>query len=96
LTGAGKGGCISLLVREEYSHAMCAYLDAEYYGKPEHFEAYHQLLLDELRFSEPAARSMNPRRSECKFSDSALAASREQRRVITFSRGACALELCGT
>ncbi len=31
LTGAGKGGCVSLLVREEHSQAMCEYLDREYY-----------------------------------------------------------------
>ncbi len=29
LTGAGKGGCVSILVREDFSEAMCHYLDHE-------------------------------------------------------------------
>jgi mevalonate kinase len=93
LTGAGKGGCVSLLVREEHSQAMCAYLDKEYYGKPERFEFYRQVLLDELRHSKPGSMDFDSAQERLKILDHALASIKEQRRVITFSRGACALRL---
>jgi len=93
LTGAGKGGCVSLLVREEHSQAMCEYLDKEYYGKPERFEFYRQVLTDELRHSQPGSMDFDSAQERLTILDHALANITEQRRVITFSRGACALKL---
>lgn len=93
LTGAGKGGCASLLVREDQSRAMCEYLDREYYGKPEYFEYYRQVLEDERRFNEPGTIEHESAEERIGILDAALASIRDQRRVITFSRGACVVEL---
>ena len=93
LTGAGKGGCVSLLVRESESAAMCEYLDREYYGKPEYFEFYRQVLEDERRFNEPGSIEYDSAEERLGILNSALASIKDQRRVITFSRGACAIEL---
>ncbi len=93
LTGAGKGGCVSLLVRESESSAMCEYLDREYYGKPEHFEFYRQVLEDERRFNEPGSVEYESADERLGILNAALASIKDQRRVITFSRGACAIEL---
>ncbi len=93
LTGAGKGGCVSLLVRESESTAMCEYLDREYYGKPEYFEFYRQVLEDERRFNEPGSIEYESAEERLGILDAALASIPDQRRVITFSRGACAIEL---
>jgi galactokinase len=93
LTGAGKGGCVSILVRENQSGAMCEYLDREYYGKPERFEFYRQVLEDERRDFEPGAPEHESAIERLQILDAALASIHEQRRVITFSRGACVLEL---
>ncbi|NLN77889.1 MAG: hypothetical protein GX141_03105 [Armatimonadetes bacterium] len=93
LTGAGKGGCVSLLVRENESAAMCEYLDREYYNKPEYFEFYRQVLEDERRFYQPGSIEFESADERLGILDAALASIKDQRRVITFSRGACALEL---
>ncbi|MHB9132436.1 MAG: GHMP family kinase ATP-binding protein [Armatimonadota bacterium] len=93
LTGAGKGGCVSLLVREEHSQAMCEYLDQEYYRKPERFEFYRQVLTDEMRFSEPGSKEYESAKERMQILDHGLACNQDQRRVITFSHGACALKL---
>ena len=93
LTGAGKGGCVSLLVRESESTAMCEYLDKEYYGKPEYFEFYRQVLEDERRFNEPGSIEYESADERLGILNAALASIEDQRRVITFSRGACAIEL---
>lgn len=93
LTGAGKGGCVSLLVRESESAAMCEYLDREYYNKPEYFEFYRQVLEDERRFFEPGSIEHESADERLGILDAALASIEKQRRVITFSRGACALNL---
>lgn len=95
LTGAGKGGCVSLLVREEHSRAMCDYLDQEYYHKPERFEYYRQELIDDMRFSAPDSKEYDSAQERMQILNNALANVQEQRRVITFSRGACALQLHG-
>jgi len=92
LTGAGKGGCVSLLVRQERSQAMCEYLDREYYGRPERFEFYRQVLEDDRDNSEPGSPEYESAIERLKILEAALANIPEQRRVITFSRGACALE----
>jgi len=93
LTGAGKGGCVSLLVRESESTAMCDYLDREYYNKPEYFEFYRQVLEDERRFNEPGSIEHESAEERIGILNAALASIRDQRRVITFSHGACAIEL---
>lgn len=93
LTGAGKGGCVSILVRDSDSEAMCEYLDREYYGKLENFEDYRQILDDALRYYEPDSFERISAAEQLENLDRALATIPEQRRVITFSRGACALDL---
>lgn len=93
LTGAGKGGCVSLLVRESESKAMCEYLDREYYAKPEYFEFYRQVLEDERRFNEPGSIERESAEERIGILNAALASIKDQRRVITFSRGACVVEL---
>ena len=91
LTGAGKGGCVSILVREQDSQAMCEYLDREYYGKPESFEYYRMVLTDDIKFSDPGSPDHESALERLANLDKALAAVQENRRVVTFSRGACAL-----
>lgn len=93
LTGAGKGGCVSILVRESESEAMCQYLDREYYCKPEHFEFYRQVLEDERRSSTPGTIEHGSAEERLGILNAALAAIPDQRRVITFSRGACVVDL---
>jgi len=93
LTGAGKGGCVSILVRESLSGAMCDYLDREYYGKPGHFEFYRQVLEDERCHSRPGSIEHGSAEERLQILEAALASIPDQRRVVTFSRGACAIEL---
>lgn len=93
LTGAGKGGCVSLLVRESRSAEMCEYLDREYYSRPERFEVYRQVLEDDRRFSQKGTPDHGSAIERLAILESALANIAEQRRVVTFSRGACVLEL---
>lgn len=93
LTGAGKGGCVSLLVREDQSKAMCEYIDREYYNKPERFEVYRQVLEDEIRNNPPGSPDHESGVERLNILNAAMASISEQRRVITFSRGACPLEL---
>jgi len=93
LTGAGKGGCVSILVREGESSKMCEYLDREYYGKPGRFEYYRQVLEDECRFSTPGTPEYESAEERLQILDAALQSIPDQRRVVTFSRGACVLEL---
>lgn len=91
LTGAGKGGCVSLLVRDSDSRAMCEYLDREYYGRPESFEYYRMVLTDDIRFSDPASPDHESAVERLDNLDRALASISDNRRVVTFSRGACAI-----
>ena len=93
LTGAGKGGCVSILVREKDSDAMCEYLDREYYGKMENFEEYRQILHDAIRYYSPDSFERASAVEQLENLDKALSSPKEQRRVITFSRGACAIDL---
>jgi galactokinase len=92
LTGAGKGGCVCILVRDTQSQAMCEYLDAEYYGQPANFEEYRQILLDALRYFESDEYERLSATERLNNLEKALASIQDQRRVITFSRGACALD----
>ncbi len=96
LTGAGKGGCVSILVRESESEAMCRYLDAEYYGKPENFEDYGQILEDALRYYEADSFERTSAAEQMDNLRQALRSIEDQRRVVTFSRGACVLDLPGS
>jgi len=93
LTGAGKGGCVSILVREKDSQAMCEYLDCEYYSKRENFDDYRQILQDAIRYYRNETFERESAQEMLENLDRALASFQEQRRVITFSRGACALDL---
>jgi len=93
LTGAGKGGCVSILVRESESDNMCHYLDREYYSKRENFDDYRQILEDILRYYEPGTSERDSAAEQLANLDRALANIEGQRTVITFSRGACALDL---
>jgi galactokinase len=93
LTGAGKGGCVSILVRAEHSKAMCDYLDREYYGKPECFEYYRMVLTDDIKFSEPGSIERESAEERLENLDNALAAVSENRRIVTFSHGACAIHI---
>ncbi len=93
LTGAGKGGCVSILVRGDYSHEMCDYLDREYYHRSDHFEFYRQVLEDEMRYNAPGTREYESGRERLDILENALQHVDQQRRVVTFSRGACALAL---
>jgi len=84
LTGAGSGGCVSIMVREDLEGEFCRYLDREYYGKAENFDRYRSAL-DALQGSAAREMKLNLER--------ALEDFPEQRRAVTFSRGACILEL---
>jgi len=92
LTGAGKGGCVSILVREDDSEAMCAYLDHEYYSRPERFEFYRQVLEDERRTFKPGTIEHESAEERLHILESALKSIPDQRKVVTFSRGACVIE----
>ncbi|MFA6568595.1 MAG: hypothetical protein WCS96_10310 [Victivallales bacterium] len=91
LTGAGKGGCVSILVRDRDSRAMCEYLDREYYGRPESFEYYRMVLSDDIKFSEASCPDHESAVERLGNLDKALASIPENRRVVTFSHGACAI-----
>jgi hypothetical protein len=93
LTGAGKGGCASILVREKDSEDMCRYLDREYYGKLENFDYYRQILEDALRYYEEDSFERDSASEQLDNLNRALQSIKDQRRVITFSRGALALDL---
>ena len=93
LTGAGKGGCVSILVRESESDEMCRYLDREYYSRRENFDDYRQILEDALRYYETGTFERDSAAEQLANLDRALASVENQRSVITFSRGACALDL---
>lgn len=91
LTGAGKGGCVSILVRAEDSDIMCEYLDREYYSKPENFEFYRMVLQDDLKNGAPGSVERESAEERLAILENALTRIKDQRRVITFSRGACAI-----
>ena len=93
LTGAGKGGCVSILVRESESEAMCRHLDREYYEKRENFEDYRQILEDAIRYYDKDSFERISAEEQLQNLDKALDSIQDQRRVITFSRGACVVDL---
>jgi galactokinase len=93
LTGAGSGGCVSIIVREGYEDAFCQYLDSEYYGKLENFSQYVEVL-NKLESDSPPGSPEHKAALEMKSNlENALANVQNQRRPVTFSRGACAVRL---
>jgi len=82
-----------MLVRDNESGNMCDYLDREYYSKPENFDDYRQILEDALRYYEPDSFERKSAAEQLANLEKALADIPHQRTVITFSRGACALDL---
>lgn len=93
LTGAGSGGCVSILVREGSEDDLCDYLDREYYGKPELFSDYRSTL-DALESGSPEGSIEHKAASEMRSNlDHALSHPSDQRRAVTFSRGACIVDL---
>lgn len=93
LTGAGSGGCVSILVREGAEEDFCRYLDREYYSKKDYFAEYYGVL-DSLECGSAANSPEGAMAAEMKQN---LARSLENtsklRRAVTFSRGACVLAL---
>jgi len=86
LTGAGCGGCVVVMVREGREREFCSYLDERYYLVDSNFDAYRARIAS----LEPAMRAELSANLE-----SALGSVEKQRRAVTFSRGACALEIGG-
>jgi galactokinase len=86
LTGAGSGGCVCILVRKGSADSMMAWLDKHYFGERENFDDY-RAVLDKLGAS-PREEDRAKAREMRENLDQALREPAEQRRVITFSRGA--------
>ncbi len=84
LTGAGCGGCVCIFVEEDKAPAMVEHLDRHYYGVGSGFDAY-RTTLDEL--GDPAVQKEMRQNL-----DDALANVPLQRRIVSFSRGACVLD----
>jgi galactokinase len=95
LTGAGSGGCVSILVRQGYESQYCDYLDREYYGKSEHFDSYRRTIGELERGSIPGTPHHAAADEMRRNLEAALSSIQDQRRAVTFSRGACVLELPG-
>lgn len=79
LTGAGCGGCVVIMVREGTEGAMCKYLDRCYYSKGTNFTIYREQL------AHLSVEDANPMLATLNY---ALHDLGNQRRVVTFSRGA--------
>ena len=95
LTGAGSGGCVSILVREGHEDDFCRYLDAEYYHKADYFNEYCSVL-DKLESESEPDSSEHAIAVEMKANLSrSLQETSKLRRAVTFSRGACVLGLDG-
>lgn len=93
LTGAGNGGCVSIMVRAGFEDEFCSYLDAEYYRKAENFSHY-RAALEKLESASPLGSPEHQAALEMKANlENALKRITEQRRVVTFSHGACAIDL---
>lgn len=92
LTGAGSGGCISVMVRAGFEDEFCRYLDKEYYGRSENFSHY-RAVLEKLELDSPCGSPEHQAAQEMRSNlENALGRIAEQRRVVTFSRGACAID----
>ena len=93
LTGAGSGGCVSILVREGHENDFCHYLDKKYYFKSDYFSKYRGVL-DKLESeSNPDSAEYT---SAVEMKENLVRSLRNTdklRRAVTFSRGACVLVL---
>jgi len=92
LTGAGKGGCVSILVREESAKDMCDYLDDEYYSKQEYFEQYRQILADEMTENLKDSFEYEMSKERLDNLNKELSLPGHCKRVF-FSRGACVIDV---
>ncbi len=93
LMGAGVGGYAAFLICAEDEEAFCGYLDKHYYGKLENFMGY-RAILDDLESSSPEGSPERKAAFEMRINlDNALKYPCDQRRGVTFSRGACIVEL---
>lgn len=93
LMGAGVGGYAAILVRTGDVEAFCSYMDRQFYGSPENFTEYREAL-DHLENAH--GEGTPPHKAAVDMKINLLNAIRypsEQRRPVTFSRGACILEL---
>ncbi len=88
LTGAGKGGCVAIFVREENAKDMCKHLDKYYYKNLATFEEYRLILEDALKYFVEDKYETESAKERLRNLDYALSHIDEQRRIITFSRGA--------
>lgn len=88
LTGAGKGGCVAIFVREEQAEDMCSYLDENYYKNLATFEEYRLILEDALKYFVDDKYETESAKERLRNLDYALSHTEEQRRCVTFSRGA--------
>lgn len=93
LTGAGSGGCVSVMVRAGFEDEFCRYLDEEYYGRAENF-LHYRAVLEKLESNSRSGSPEHQAAQEMKLNlENALRQITKQRRVVTFSRGACAIDL---
>lgn len=93
LTGAGSGGCVSIMVREGTERAFCEYLDREYYSRPENFMQYRETLADLELVSDAGSWECAEAEDMKRNLEQALANIPAQRRPVTFSRGACVVDI---
>ena len=87
LTGAGCGGCVTIMVREGDERAFCDHLDQHYYSDKRNFDCYRETI---------AALDPDAARELADNLGAALGNIRAQRRVITFSAGAGAVDVAGS
>ncbi len=93
LMGAGTGGYTAMLVRANDVEAFCRHLDKHYYGKPENFAEYRERL---RRLEQNSGKGALVRKAVTDMMvnlENALRYPSDQRRAVTFSRGACLVEL---
>ena len=88
LTGAGKGGCVAIFVHESDAEAMCEHLDKYYYTNRATFEEYRLILEDALKYFVDDKYETESAKERLRNLDYALSHIDEQRRVVTFSKGA--------
>ena len=88
LTGAGKGGCVAIFVKEKDAPAMCEHLDKLYYKNLATFEEYRLILEDALKYFVDDKYETESAKERLRNLDYALNHIEEQRRIITFSQGA--------
>lgn len=93
LMGAGAGGYAAFLVRSEDEESFCRHLDRHYYGKADNFARYREML-DALERDSVEDTPAHKAAVDMKINlHNALKYPSDQRRAVTFSRGACIVEL---